>query len=71
MPEEEVSYSLIGQSLLNEEAGQRVVQIHLILQHLKHTHTHTHALYTLTDHKYIQSPTHTHTHYTQSFEGEI
>ena len=35
MPEEEVSYPLIGQSFLDQEASQRVVQVHLILQYLE------------------------------------
>lgn len=35
MPEEEVSYPLIGQRFLDQEASQRVVQVHLILQHLE------------------------------------
>lgn len=34
VPEEEVSYPLIGQRFLDEEASQRIVQVHFILQHL-------------------------------------
>lgn len=35
MPEKEMSYSLIGQSLLEEETGQRIIEVLLILQHLE------------------------------------
>lgn len=31
MPEEEVSYPLIGQRFLDQEASQRIVQVHFIL----------------------------------------
>ena len=37
MPEEEVSYALIGQGFLQEEPGQRVVQVLLVLQNLETT----------------------------------
>lgn len=35
MPEEEVSYPLIGQRFLDQKASQRIVQVHFILQHLE------------------------------------
>ena len=31
MPEEEVSYPLIGQSFLDEETSQWIVEVHLVL----------------------------------------
>lgn len=35
MPEKEMSYSLIGQSFLEKETGQRIIEVLLILQHLE------------------------------------
>ena len=35
MPEEKVTNSLIGQSFLDQETCKRIVQVHLILQHLQ------------------------------------
>lgn len=35
VPEEEMANPLIGQSLLDQETSQRIVQVHLILQHLQ------------------------------------
>lgn len=35
MPEKEMSYSLIGQGFLEEETGQRIIEVLLILEHLE------------------------------------
>lgn len=35
VPEKEMSYSLIGQSFLEEEPGQRIIKVLFILEHLE------------------------------------